>query len=376
MKPRRIVIALAAFVVATACVSFANNEREKKPEKKSETKLTETDRENIIRTFMAEQAFVHRMFPMGKIGLRIENGVVTPTDAQVRQLAADYGPACRPGDRAKITAVRFKDNGIIFEINGGPVKRKKWYQRLQISGAGSVAVTPTGQQPDMNIDTNARGSYVALVFKGHVPALTPDEIKQMLSPVLDFKSATVAEAYEKSLPPKLAEAVKDHKALVGMDRDMVTFALGRAPRKIREADKEGTEYEEWIYGQPPQDVQFVRFIGNKVVRIETMSIDGHKVVRTKDEVGDLNGAISAMANKEQPKSSSGDAPNPSAPSLMRPGEQPVVVTPSTPVRPQNYPPPGAPPTNPGSDPGIPDAGQPGIPSPNGPPIGPPGMPPH
>ncbi len=373
MKPRWIVIALALVFLVTAGVSFAANERDKTPEKKPETKLTEIDRENIIRVFMAEQVFVHRMFPMGKIGLRIEDGVVTPTDAQVRQLAADYGPACRPGDRAKITNVVFKDNGIIFEINGGPVKRKKWYQRLQVSGAGSIAVTPTGQQPDnMNIDTNARGSYVALVFKGHVPALTTDEIKQMLSPVLDFKSATVAEAYEKSLPPKLAEAVKDHKALVGMDRDMVTFALGRPPNKIRETDKEGREYEEWIYGTPPQSVQFVRFIGDKVVRIETMSIDGQKVVRTKDEVGDLSGAISAMAKKEQPKSDSGDASNPSAPSLLRPGEQQINVTPSTPARPQNYPPPGAPPNNPGSSTGIPDASQPGIPSPNGPP----GMPPH
>ena len=54
----------------------------------------------------------------------------------------------------------------------------------------------------------------------------------MLEPVFDFKALTEAEAYQKTLPPKVQEAIKDHKILVGMDREMVIYAVGRPPKKI------------------------------------------------------------------------------------------------------------------------------------------------
>ena len=44
------------------------------------------------------------------------------------------------------------------------------------------------------------------------------------------------------------------------------------------------EYEEWIYGEPPADVDFVRIVNDEVVRVETMKIDGEKILRTKREV--------------------------------------------------------------------------------------------
>ena len=46
----------------------------------------------------------------------------------------------------------------------------------------------------------------------------------------------------------------------------------------------GLDYEEWIYGQPPQDVDFVRIVGDEVVRVETMKVGGQKIVRTEKEV--------------------------------------------------------------------------------------------
>ena len=70
--------------------------------------------------------------------------------------------------------------------------------------------------------------------------------------------------------------------MVGMNREMVLYAKGLPIRKIRE-EKEGTQYEEWVYGEPPQDVDFVRFSGDEVVRVETIKVNGEKSIRTEKE---------------------------------------------------------------------------------------------
>jgi len=275
-------------------------------------KLSEQSRRDLIRVFTAEDAFARRVFPRGKVGLKIENGQVSPSDSEVRQLAADNGPACSLGERVQITSVRFTRRAIIFEINGGPLAKKKWWQRVEVGSAGGVEpAVPSGSKPE-DVYNQARGSYVTLAFKDFVPELTAGQVKQMLAPVLDFKAQSAAEAYERSLPPKLQQAIQEHRALVGMDREMVTYAKGRPPRRIREGDG-ATEYEEWIYGQPPAEVEFIRFVGDKVIRIETMKVDGEKTVRTQSEV-DLADEVSAMAGSEPTTPVNG------APSLLRPGE--------------------------------------------------------
>ncbi len=57
----------------------------------------------------------------------------------------------------------------------------------------------------------------------------------------------------------------------------------RLPKKVRERDGD-TEYEEWIYGEPPHDVDFVRIVSDEVVRVETMKVGGQKIVRTEKEI--------------------------------------------------------------------------------------------
>lgn len=275
-------------------------------------KLSEQNRRDLIRTFTAESAFAHRSFPMGKVGLKIENGQVFPSEAEVRQLVADNGSACHPGERVQITNLRFTGREIVFEINGGSLARKKWWQHIEVGSAGAPG-SPRGSNPD-DVSNNARGSYVMLAFKDYVPDVTAGQVKEMLAPVLDFKAESAAEAYEKSLPPKLQQAIKEHRALVGMDRELVIYAKGRPPRRIRERDG-GTEYEEWIYGQPPNEVEFIRFVSDKVIRIETMQVDGEKVVRTQLEV-DLASEISPDAHK----STQAQEAATSGPSLLRPGE--------------------------------------------------------
>ncbi len=330
-------------------------------------KLTTEQRRELIRAFMAEPVFIHRVFPMGRQGIRIENGKATPSDMEVRGMAAQTGVAAKPGDRAKITDVRFLSHGIVFEINGGPVKKKKWYERLEVSAAGGTTSTDGGPVDETRLYTNAQGSFVLLQFKDHIPSLTPEQVRSLLEPVFDFKAGSVAEAYERAMPPKIADAIKNHRALVGMDRDMVTYAKGRPPRRYRDRDGD-TEYEEWIYGQPPEQVEFIRFVGDKVARIEVMQVDGQKVIRTANEVGDLTDTMSAMAKDNQPKPEE-DTSTRQAPSLMRPGEAPVkaqpVGTPADGQTQRQLPPQSVP-----QGPPVPDASQ------GGPPMGPQTGPPH
>ena len=99
-----------------------------------------------------------------------------------------------------------------------------------------------------------------------------------------------------------------------MNREMVMASKGRPPKKIREKDGE-VEYEEWIYGEPPADVDFVRLVGDEVVRLESMKVDGEKVVHTEKEV-DLASTVA--------KSSAPEVRPPNAPTLRRPGEE--VIT--------------------------------------------------
>jgi hypothetical protein len=186
---------------------------------------------------------------------------------------------------------------------------------------------------------NAHGSFVDLYFDKYVPEITGPELKQLLRPVFDFDAKSAIEAYLETVPPKVKDAIKNHLVLVGMNHEMVIYAKGRPPRKVREKADE-VEYEEWIYGVPPQDVDFVRFVGDEVVRVETMKVDGQKIVRVEKEV-DLGAPTVAKKQEERPAN---------APTLRRPGEE---MPESNPANPSSMPPvaPAPQPTTPGSDPG-------------------------
>jgi hypothetical protein len=267
-------------------------------------RMTKQTRQEIIRVFNSELVYIRSNFPMGKTGLKLKNGVLTPNGDDLQHLMLLWGPAAKPGDQARITDIVIKGDYIHFEFNGGPVRKQKWYQRIQIQGAGgSTPVAPS----DSN--ANARGSFVDLYFDKYVPEMTGPELKQLLRPVFDFDSKSPLEAYLETVSPKVKEAIQNHHVLVGMNREMVTYAKGRPPKKLREHDNE-VEYEEWIYGEPPHDVDFVRFVGDEVARVETMKVSGEKVIRTEREV-DIAPAAVARKQAERPVN---------APTLRRPGE--------------------------------------------------------
>jgi hypothetical protein len=297
-------------------------------------KISKGTREDIIHGFNEELVYIRASFPMGKTGLKLRNGAVTPTGPELQHLMALWGPAAKPGDQARISDVLIKEDHIRFEINGGPVKKQKWYQHIQVSGASaSVPIAPSDSS------ANARGSFVDLYFDRYVPEMTGPELKQLLRPVFDFDSKSALDAYLETVSPQVKDAIKNHHVLVGMNHDMVIYAKGRAPKKVRERADE-VEYEEWIYGVPPQDVDFVRFVGDEVVRVETMKVDGQKIVRIEKEV-DLGEPTVAKKQEERPAN---------APTLRRPGEEMPESNPADSSRTQPI---GAPQptTGPGRDPG-------------------------
>ncbi len=285
---------------------------------KPSAKLSGDQRQQIIRAFLAERAFAHRALPRGKAGVVIESGNVSPSEAEALQL----GTAARPGERVQITGVRFLREGILFEINGGAVKHEKWSERIHVGMGGPDLRSggqPDGKPSPEQVSPVPTGASVLLKLEDSA-GITAERVKDLLAPVLDFRSVSQAEAYQKNLSPVLAAALKDHRALVGMDRDMVLSAMGRPPRRLRETSN-GREYEEWIYGTPPEEVQFVRFLHGKVVRIEQMKVTGEKLVRTLDEVGRLDGMLDASTPASTPKTDAGDfAPVVAAPAMAAPAE--------------------------------------------------------
>ena len=302
MKCRRIATLLLV-VPLTATLAVAGNQGidPQAPRISKQTRL------ELIHLLNAELVYVRSPFPMGKDGLKLRDGVVTPSGADLQQVIAMWGPAAKVGDPARITNVLFKPGFVHVEINGGPVKRQKWYEHITVGGAagGDTPIAPT----DPN--ANPRGSFVDVYFSNYVPEMTGDQFKDILAPVLDFHAKSQLEAFLDTMPPKVKLAIQEHRVLVGMNHDMVTFSKGRPPKKVRERDGD-TEYEEWIYGEPPEDVLFVRFVGDEVVRLETMKVDGEKQVRTEKEVDvQPNTNVAKQDEPARPKT---------VPSLHRPGE--------------------------------------------------------
>jgi hypothetical protein len=112
------------------------------------------------------------------------------------------------------------------------------------------------------------GSTIYLEFKKSVPDMTPDDLKQLLSPFLDFtKQRSASVHWVDTLSPELKKAIQDRRPTVGMDREEVVAAIGKPEHKVRERDTEGNEIEDWIYGQPPSKTVFVRFQGERVTSI-------------------------------------------------------------------------------------------------------------
>ena len=209
---------------------------------------------------MAEFAKSKVTLPRAKKPLVFKSDGDYDRDAWQKSLL-EFGPAARVGDEVQITRVLIEEKKILLEINGGLKSGRHWYDHVQVGMGGSMG--PVNQRQN---EQGKAGSNIALVFPESVPSVSVADLKKMLSPLFDFSKHSATESYVDTLPEPIKKAIKDQHAVEGMNHEQVLLAMGRPRNKSRET-KDGDEIEDWIYGEPPGKVTFVRFNEGKVVSI-------------------------------------------------------------------------------------------------------------
>lgn len=234
----------------------------------ADQKLTEDDRIEILRGLSSEYATVKIALPRSPKPIPVDTDGAIDKQALI-EASQKFPTAARVGDLVEITKVSIESDKIILEINyGAKGKGGHWYDHVQ-GGMGTTTV-PISQPQGT---TAPGGTALALVFNKPVPALKAADIKKMLAYVLSFEKETVTENYVEKLPAPIQNAIKQNKAIVGMDRDQVLLAIGRPRHKERNVTKDGTETEDWIYGDPPGKITFITFAGSKVIQVREAYAD-------------------------------------------------------------------------------------------------------
>lgn len=240
---------LALLVITAPCLQARDHQ------------LTEDDKLEIIRGLTAESGTVKTYLPRSKKPLAYES-TGHWDKAEWEQIGHTYGPAARVGDLVEITKVTFEKDRILLEINHGLKAGGHWYDHVQV-GMGTQT-SPIGANQNSSA---ASGTNIALLFEQPIPDVSTADLKKMLAPIIDFSKQSVTENYVASLPAPIQKAIKEKKVIAGMDRDQVLMAVGKPRLKDRET-RDGTDYEDWIYGLPPGIVTFVTFDGSKVVKVK------------------------------------------------------------------------------------------------------------
>lgn len=224
-------------------------------------KLSFDERMEIERGLDAEFATMKVLLPRSKKPLIFKADGSYDKNAWEKALQ-DGGTAARLGDEVQITHVEIEDKRIVLELNGGTKSGGHWYDHVQVGMGGTTS--PVGRNQSAQA---ANGSHIAIVFPESVPSLKSSDIRQMLSPIFDFEKHSAAQQYMDTLPEPVKKAIKEQRAIQGMNKDQVLLAMGKPRNKSRETGGEGDEIEDWVYGDPPGKVVFVRFDEGKVVKV-------------------------------------------------------------------------------------------------------------
>jgi hypothetical protein len=281
--------------------------------------LTHHDREELLRFLQAEQGFTMRPLPVATLTLPA-NGEMKPNGSDYANLVRDKGIAAKAGQRVVITDVTIDKDRILIDFDGGPVHKHRFLRHV------SIGMDPTMTSPVVRDQPNeATGSRVALVFPHDVPDVTGLQVEALLKPIVDFSVKTPIEAYSDTLPPFLRKAVLEHHVLVGMNHEMVLSAMGQPRTKMREEENQ-MDIEIWIYGEPPDPTQFVRFNGNRVIRLEIAKVGEPIEVHAKNEMGDYwstqqpdNTRVVKLGDQSAADKAEESAPT-APPTLRNPGE--------------------------------------------------------
>ena len=282
--------------------------------------MTERTRRDLLRFLTAEQGFAMRPLPVGNLTLHA-NGEMQPAGSDYVNELHSKGISVNAAGRVTITDVKIHEDRIVLDFNGGPEHKHRYLRHVSI-GADPTYTTPIVRDDEQQ----PTGSRITLIFHHAVPEVTGMQVESLLKPIVDFGVKTPLEAYTDTLPPFLKQAITTHHVLIGMNTDMLLSARGEPNSKIREMDGQ-MPFEEWIYGQPPAEVEFVRINGNRVIRVEDASVGKTPVVRTADEMGDYwstqpNPHLREVKLGDQaPAAAAEQDAKDGAPTLRNPGEK-------------------------------------------------------
>jgi len=275
--------------------------------------ITERGRRDLVRNLQAEQGFAHRPLPLGETLTLLANGQLTPGGDTYKQMLYKKGQFAAPGERVAITAVSVKDDRIILDLNGGPHVKHRFLRHVEIGDTPLV--------PDDGAQVS--GCRVTLLFEGGLPEVSAPEVKALLDPLIDFGVKSSVQAYADTLPAFLKDAIAHHDVLVGMNSKMVLAAMGAPLSKTRELveGSQDTHYEEWIYGQVPQTVRFVRFQADRVTQVRIAALGQAIAVHDQDEMQGYFGEGDPSARREVAMGDVSPGSESSKPTILKPGEQ-------------------------------------------------------
>lgn len=214
----------------------------------------------LIRGLAHEVAVAKVPLPFGKHGIHVNSqGEINQTQAahELQQKGESVGP----GMPVEITAIKFKPGHIEFVINGGGKRGDHWYNHLEL---GMGMPEPVVQQDNATPPSN--GSYITLAVPRNKPEPSVSQVKKLLSEALDFTRRAPTVLYSPSEPTKFKDAIAKHEVVLGMDKTSVLSAKGAPDRKIRQQKPDGSEEDDWLYGQPPH-VLFVIFTDGNVTSV-------------------------------------------------------------------------------------------------------------
>ena len=279
-------------------------------------RLSERGRRELIRDLNAEQGYAHMTLPLAGLTMTA-NGPLKETPEEYKKLIYKKGESCAPGDRVVVTPLDFKGDRMIIDLNGGPYAKHRFLSHIQLD---DIQLAPTPM-------VSATGSRITLLFPDGIPEISAPEVKALLTPLVDFGAKSSAAAYADSLPEPVKKVIAHHDVAVGMDRKMVLAALGAPDSKVREQapdDPSQARYEEWIYGQVPKTVKFVRFTGDRVTMVKIAELGKPIEIHDKEELAEYLPPMPtrdvAMGDVSGDETSGKKIP----PTLRRPGDPQVA----------------------------------------------------
>src|SRR5262249_44867152 len=140
-------------------------------------------RYDLLRTVLADQAAARIALPFGNDGVEISDSGEVNKDKLERDLRKN-GQSIETGKVVTVTNLEFSDDKVELELDGGGKNKKSIFDRIQVGVGVGNQTTPVGRDDKT---AKAKGSKIIVRFAKKVPAdLKPDQLKEILIPILDF----------------------------------------------------------------------------------------------------------------------------------------------------------------------------------------------